>query len=251
MMPWRWLGLSLALVVIFVVLQAPAWLVQQRALAVLPGLSWFSAEGTVWSGRGQSLHYHFGDRQLVFDQLQWRLHALAVLGGRLSLDIEGRGPGQSLTGELSRGITDTWRLRQGMLVLPVSVIAGPNSLLYGQLNLVIETLEIDAERITRLSGRGVWHGARWQAPGYIVALGDLDISLDDDGQGAALVSLRNRDPSDRIAVDLRLDLQGNYQLQAELAPAPDSRAGWAQWLPLVARAQGDGRYTVSNQGVLW
>ncbi|HUH38193.1 MAG TPA: type II secretion system protein N [Spongiibacteraceae bacterium] len=250
-MSWRWTAPGIALVLVFAVIQAPAWLLSQQAQRQLPGLDWLSAEGTVWSGSGMGLYYRFGDRQLFFERLQWRVQPLALLRGRLSLAVRAEGQGQYLAGDLGSGLDGVWRFENGTLALPVTAIAGAGSQLHGQLELAIAELAIDDQQILALEGTGLWRAARWQAPGYTVSLGDLALDLEDDGKGAAAIALRNRGGDDSLSANLNLDLLGRYRLRAALAPAPDSRAGWTQWLPLLATPDGEGGYQLTDWGTLW
>jgi general secretion pathway protein N len=80
--PWPLLALGIAAFVVFAVVTLPASVVLSRVSS--PDVTIAGMSGTIWKGRAQVLRV----RGAQLGSVQWDLHALALLTGRLTADVE-------------------------------------------------------------------------------------------------------------------------------------------------------------------
>lgn len=211
--------------IIVLVASFPAALAVRWFVPPGAGLAFGTVDGTVWSGRINSLQH----RELKIASVRWSWHPFALLTGRIGSDIEVEFRGHSLRGEISRSFSGTTRLESLQGSLPLSLLEKlrmipANSVREGALILNLESLTLESSglaefRLTAAEGRVAVTGL---ATSFMnTPLGDYEADLQ-TGSNSIVAAFRELDAPLRLHGSAELTPDGRYLVKGSIASRGDS-----------------------------
>lgn len=248
-------GLMLALLgaaafVIFLVITAPATLlasiVQRAAPVELQGVS-----GSMWRGSAQRVVAP----ELALGPLNWRLHGWPLLLGKVRLNIEIPDGAPHLSGkaEITASVTKklslsdvdlqadaAWVLTQAALPLAAD----------GRFHLQIRSAELREGALPRIEGQLEWRDARVVYP-QTYTLGAYRMTLrhhPETDPEFLLGEIKDIDSAFKIDGTLKVDRQGDYELTARLAAAPNAPQIFRDTLLFLGEPAADGSVQIERNG---
>jgi len=251
MRPWLAIVCGAILIVLALIITAPASLLEGRLAKISGGRAQISsANGTLWRGAGE----------LVLDdgvgrRVAWRLDPWAALRGELRGTLSGDGAAPDARFAVGR---DRVELDGVSLVMPVSALlrtAGVSSLLAtagGEVAIRIDRLVRDTDAIDvqlALQWRDASIAGLGSAPP--MALGDIQAEL--SGRGAEVSGpITNRGGEVELAGKATASASGSTRLEANIRPRPGIDKAHAdaiaKTLAAVAVPDGQGGYRIVWSG---
>lgn len=226
-----------------------AWIV--GLAATLPAdraLAWFAPDGveargvmgTAWQGRAARIDTAAG---VPVHDVRWDASAWRLLTGTVAADARFRLAGLEVDGRFARGPGGSLHGRDITVRGPVGGLAplfpGLPVAFTGDLLARIEAVGVDAGRIVALAGRLQWSDARVNALSQ-VTLGRVRATIEPAGDRPGFrVNLEGGGGDLDIDGRVRLEPDGRYRADLELAPTPDAPGGLRETLGLVAQPDGD------------
>lgn len=219
------LALGLVAYLVFLIATLPAarawaWFGNQIPLAG------YGLTGTVWSGRAAV----FQDEVRRLEAVQWELHPLQLLRGRLGVDLRARLPDEGrLRGELSLapGGLEAENLRVDMpapallrwaeIQLPVRID--------GRFEAAMQALTVEGQNLTYADGILNWNDASLNLGRQPLPLGNVALRLQ-PADGAIIGKLMNQNSPLQLNGELRLTPDGKFTLDmtARMAEGADPEA---------------------------
>jgi general secretion pathway protein N len=214
----RWLPALVVLILLLLVVTAPARLLGQLVPAQALLLSGFG--GSVWSGRAAAAAVPLTGGVLQLGELEWRLRPWSLLLLSPRAQITSRWGQQRVEAQVSVSPGGTITLSEATISIPAEIARHWFPvLLSGNVTLQTERLVLEDLRPTAGAGRLVWQQAGWSADGSSNRLGDyaLEFEVVAPGEVAGniitlagpveVVGTANLYP-DRYTVDARLGSDG-------------------------------------------
>lgn len=216
----------------------------QRGVVQLDGL-----QGTLWHGQANRARI----ANLNLGKLEWDVHPLPLLTGRVSADLmfrNGEGHGK---GHISSTFTGTVTVSETKVEIPaqslMALAYGLPVALGGNLSLDIKQAIIKRGETLQLDGRLNWLNAATVAPQQL-PLGNLSLlsTVKDDGSQASLTQVEGN----LYNIDGELQVKGNgqYKVTGTLAVKDPSRQDLKAALYLIGRPRPDGAAEVLLTGRL-
>jgi hypothetical protein len=211
-------------------------------------LQLYQVSGRVWDGHVGLLRA----AGITVKDVDWRLHILPLLTGRLELGLQvsaAQGPLQLVAG---RHLDGSLYVHDDGTSLPVAEIEGlvnPQPMgLGGSIDVDLDDIRIATGRLARIKGNVVWHQAGIGAP-VDITVGDLEATLTTKDD---VVQATVKDNGGPLAVDglLLLMPDNTYRLTLTLVARDKSRTDLRQALMLVGNPNRDGKVTLSRRGRL-
>jgi hypothetical protein len=248
-----WIPLCCSLLLIFILLQAPATLLALGLQQQRPDFTISAVSGSVWSGYAYGLGGQWHDQQLALDTLHWRLRPLSLLSLSPTVELRAELGSQRYSGRVSWLPGDRLRLRQVQASLPARMLSSSSAPLplAGQIRVELESLAIDAGRITGAEGRVVLQDVSLTGSDAGLPLGSFAAELSHSAQGELVATLFDLGGVLQLDSQISMNLQGYYHMQAEVAVRQGGDERLRQWLPLVGEDMGNHRYRLSPRGQLW
>ncbi len=151
--------LVLAVIAAIVVVMLPARLVVEHALPANAPVRLEDVSGTVWKGRAGRVIRNGND----LGALGWRVHPRALLAGAIDADVILDGPSYTGKGRVSRAHDGVIRLTDVDASFPASrlepMLDIPALNLLGQVDVRLDTLQLQNNVPTALQGRAAWRDA--------------------------------------------------------------------------------------------
>lgn len=244
---WPYLVFGLLAYLLFLATATPAAQayprLQQRL--GLPAIGTLS--GSLFEGRGHALKL----QTLTLDEVSWSFRPGRLLLGQLSFDTQARSTvlgrlngtlGLGLGGQLSASAL-TGRTSADALATRFS---GQSGLLQGQVELKLQQLLLDGQRIADLSGEVIWHDAALIQP-QAAALGELRLSLSHSEKGIKGILSDGGGPL-KADGELLIGADGQYRLNATLLARNNNDKALRNALAWLGRADAQGRVKVDLKG---
>ncbi len=227
--------------------QATGWF---SGSASAQGLILEGPSGTLWSGTAERVSY----QRKPLGQLKWSFKPSRLLLGKMAYDIELQETGQQLQAIFLTGLGDSYRLQDIDALLLARQLPEWLQLrgvrIDGKLRATELDLSFSQDRLIAAEGSLQWLDGALTSPMTLV-VGDLqaDLSTDDDSGD---IQARIRDIKGAIGVqaEVRLNPDGNFQLQGTLKPGEKADPGLTGALQAIGRRQPDGSIQLKYTGRL-
>ncbi len=235
----------IAMVVLF-----PAAPVVDRLRPQLGPVALEGVSGRLYSGRIARVASTDDLLPLEASDVRWRLAPTTLLGGggaRVSLDAYG--------GETSALVTRSWGGDIKVSDLDLSVRAkelepllpAPIAAFDGEIVADIASVLLENNLLTRFEGDIVWSDAVLERP-VAVQLGTVQIGVVPESEGAHSGTLSISGGDVDGSGDFTLAGNGDYSLNLQLTPVANASPELLNNLRSFARADAQGRFTVSQSG---
>ncbi len=235
------LGLLLFVVAfaIFAVATVPARFALQYLPANLP-LKLYGVDGSLWHGRAQQALW----QNQPVGAVEWRLHPLPLLLGKVNTDVKIDGEAVDATGHISASrdqvviVTDaTIDAELARLPLPRNLMATPG----GKGHAVIRHARIENRWPTELDADVTWQPAQLLAP-FELSLGRADLKLSSNGnvvsgdlRGSGALESKGK---------LTLSRNGAFTANVTITPTDETPRELRDMLPMLGRPDSRGAVTV-------
>lgn len=224
-------------------------LVRLPAAWVLPlaGLACDAPSGSAWRGGCRGLHL----AGTTIESATWQLHPLALLRARLAADVQAddaRIAGRARV-ELAPGGGVRLEQVSARLAIDADLAAAFPRGWAGLLDVSLDTLQLASGRPTGLQGTVRAQALRRLAPA--LALGDYVLRFPGgaDASGRQAGQLADEGGPLALSGELRIDAQGQYELEGRVAARPEAPADLARSLEILGPADAEGRRPFSLAGV--
>ena len=245
---WRYSLFGLAAYLVFMLVLFPAdriySLLQQRGVLPLP---LYQVSGSLWRG-------HIGMVRVAgldIKNIDWSLHPLALLRGRLELDLSLADADSTVGIVAGRKLDGHYYLRSNeALALPVleSMFNKRPFGLTGDVSLDLDDIGLVDGRLKQLGGTLRWQQAGLAAP-LNINVGDFDLLL--STQDGVVQGTLSDDGGPLQAEGLIMLLPDNsYRLTMTLAARDKSRSDLKQALGLLGTPSPEGKISVARRGRL-
>ncbi|MCX2981051.1 type II secretion system protein N [Halieaceae bacterium IMCC14734] len=176
MIKLRWLPVLAVLLLLLLVVTAPARLLGYWVAPQAVSLSGFS--GTIWNGRAAAAAVPLAGGVLQLGELEWRLRPWSLLLLSPRVKVTTRWGQQRIDAEISVGVSGTIKLRDAVITVPAEIAKHWFPVqLQGNLTLRTEYLVLEDSRPTAGDGALVWQQAAWSAGGAVGRLGDYALEF--------------------------------------------------------------------------
>ena len=234
----------------FVVATVPARIMADLVPADVATLS--DTSGTLWNGSAQAVTV--GGLQLT--EVNWDLHVLSLLLGRLSLTLDAKWADGFVQGDAAVGLTGSIRLRDVRLTGPLAPITQQMNLgnSGGELAVDIVALDIVDEWPTQIVGDvrvGRVPLNMIGVAGGVSGNYQLEFDVEDVPEGGAIPGVvKDAGGPLEILGELRLTPPRNYNIQARIKARPEAPPDLATGLSLVGPKLPDGSHEFQMSGSL-
>ena len=251
-----WLCVCGLMFLFFIVLQAPASLIAMGMQQQYPELKISGVSGTVWHGRAYGVAGRLRGQNMALNTLSWQLRPLSFLMLRPTVELQANLGPQNFSARLSWLLGNRLRLQDLQAHVPADIFSARSAIpMTGQISAEIETLTVDGQAITDLKGRIVLQDAVMIGEGRGLPLGSFAAELAESGDGGMVATLFDLGGALDLKSEIKLDLQGNYQMDAIVAVRDGAHEllheQLQDWLPLLGESIGEERYRLSPRGNLW
>ncbi len=232
------------LLLVFILLQAPATLIYLTLQSRLPDLQVSAMAGTVWRGSAVGVAASVGGKAIAISQLGWQLRPWSVFLLRPGMDFQASQDGQTFSGSLHLSLRSGWQLNDTTLELPLARLGHMSTLpLDGFLQIDLDSLVVSDHRVTDIEGRMRLRDAALVIAEKRFLLGDLAAELEPSGDGGvrAIFASSNAKPIG-LSGELSLNAAGNYQLETVVALGDETMSDLEQLLPLLGESLGGRQY---------
>lgn len=208
--------------------------------------------GTLWSGNVQSVEV--GGIQLR--DVNWELHAFALLIGRLSLTIDAKWGSGYVRGDVGAGIGGSLRFRDVQVLGPLAPVLRQLNLggSGGDLAIEVAALDIADEWPTQIVGSA--RVARVPLnmlgiPGGTSGNYSIEFDIEDVADDGVIPGVLSDDGGPlEVFGELRLTPPRDYAIQARVKARPEAPAELANGLMLVGPKTPDGSHEFEMAGSL-
>ena len=241
----RWSALWVALLLVLILVYAPArlvgWLVP--ASVSLEGLG-----GTLWQGRAARAAIAVNNNVFMLGQLTWRLRPLSLLRLQPALDITSDWGEQTLAAQVATDPSGALILRDLEASTDVGWVRNLIPLyVEGRVRASFLELKVREAQVEAATGRVVWEGAAWAARAGNLPLGTYVLDLEGE-RGAIAGEVLTLSGGLAIAGDIALDGR-DYRVAITLDGPAMRDEGLQQATALFAIPDG-GKYRVDLSGSL-
>jgi len=240
---------ALAALLLFFLMQLPAKQLYPRLASWYPvPLKLYQLSGSVWHGQaGAAL---IGGRRL--EQLQWQLHPLALLLGRLESGIAARQGAGRLQTVIGRALNGNLYLHALTLRIPLAdadtLLNSSSPLgLNGHLQIDLQQLELAKRRLVAADGL-VRIDDAGLGPPINTKIGSYTLTLSTTAEGAIKGILVDQGGPLQLNGLLQLKPDGHYKLTATLALRDTSRKDLQRTLRYFGTPGPDGRVSIVRSG---
>ncbi len=250
-MRWRW-ALPLALLVFLyaLLMQAPAtnlyvWFAQPNSPIQVAGIN-----GTLKHGSVTAVSF---DGHPVLKNLQWHLHPLWLLLGRVALQLQGGDGSTTLNSavQLSPGTLRAGPLKFGTDLKSTLTQAGFRFLpIDGLAQLDIQHLKLDDNHLRDLQGHLQLQALRWKLGQTLLQLGDFKADATTDAQGVVNAVISSVSGPLDLSGKASLSADSSYQLELRLKAKPGAPPQLVNMLRSLGRPGAEGYYEIHNKGRL-
>lgn len=245
----RWLVLLLVLALVLALTQIPAtW----GAYFITQGntLGMTGVNGTLWDGRASMVSIEIDNNAYSLGELHWQLDPWSLLGLQPCANVSAVLERQQIAGRACASLNGSLKVTDASIDAPADLIqAGIPVPIDGDLVANISSLAMKGEQLQELEGNLSWTGARVQADGNWVSLGNYAAEYRYNGDDAIVAEVFDLDaPLDLEAV-VTLALAGGVDVQGEmtLEPAFSERIQAQEWLHLVLESPEPYQYRIDLQ----
>lgn len=243
---------AVLLLLVFILLQAPATLIYLTLQSRLPELKVSAMAGTVWRGSAVGITASVGGNAVAIGQLGWQLRPWSVFLLRPGIDFKASQDAQRFSGSLHLSPASGWQLIDTTLELPLARLGQLNTLwLDGSLEIDLDSLSVTDHRVTDIEGRMRLRDTVLLIAGKRFLLGDLAAELEPSGDNGvrADFSSNNVEPIG-LTGELAINAAGSYQLETVVALRDDTFNDLEQLLPLLGESLGGRQYRLVFAGSL-
>lgn len=243
------LGLTLlSAYLVFLIATVPAPLVLNKLGVRLAPLTVYDVSGSLWSGHTGTVNY----AALRIMNLDWSLHPLALLLGRLETGWSLDDPALRGNGALGRTLGGTQYLSNVQATAELQALQSSGLLkillpVNGQVQFALDTLRYSDGKLSAAEGSIDIKNIATTVPA--LALGDFHIKLETQQAGikATLSDVKGALRAQGVAM---IKPDGSYQFTGNFSARDPSQASLQQYLSLMGRMGPDGRVSVSSTGHL-
>ncbi len=236
--------------VVFMLALAPARLLTSLVPSGIATIS--DTSGTLWTGGAQSVSV----AGFQLREVEWELHPLPLLIGRLSLALDAKWGDGYVQGNASVGLTGSVRLRAVRIAGPLDPVMQRMNLRGsgGELAVDFAALEVANQWPTRVIGTVRVGRVPLSALGVAgAATGNyrLEFDIEEVGDDGAIPGVLSDGGGPlEIFGELRLMPPRDYTVQARVTARPDAPADLVTGLMLVGPKQPDGSHQFQMSGSL-
>lgn len=187
------------------------------------------------------------------DNIDWEIHPLALLIGKLKLSIDINDPeinGSATLGFGGEGLVYLEDLKgklpaRALTQLPSLSIATPT----GSLDLEIDAIRFSDKPLpTQINGQITWHDAGISSP-LSVLLGTLLIKLETQKEDT-MIYISDKEGPVKIDATLLVSNDGNYRISGTLLPNINANQDLISTLSLVGKKDPQGNIHINYMGIL-
>ena len=206
-------------------------------------------KGTIWSGSADRITVY----QTQMDNVHWEIHPLTLFTGRLKLSIginDSEYKASATLGFNTQGLVSVENLNGDIPAnilsqLPYAKNVSPS----GSLTLEIDAIHFsDTQLPTEADGEIIWHSAGLNSP-FSLNIGTLLIKLESQDKGIQ-IHIKDQDAQIRVDTTIVLREDGNYKIQGELTPKPNTNQNLISTLTLLGKKDLRGIIHVNYSGML-
>lgn len=247
---WGYSALGIVAFLVFLLLLAPATLVADQIGSRLAGFTVRGVEGRAIAGALSSVRW----RDLSIGRLTWRWRPLALLEGRLGINLQTEDPEIKLAGNAALGLNRQITLGDLTGRLPlnrVSNLAAVGSLpLEGMVVLDLRNLALDATgRPTAAQGTIRLLNLRVNL-GQPLPLGDYELRLDSAGSEGMQGKIKDINAPLVLEGTLSLQPDGRYRFTGQAMVRDPNNQVLRQAMSLLGPPGADGRWPLNFSGAL-
>lgn len=247
---WGYSALGIVAFLVFLLLLAPATLVADQIGSRLVGFTVRGVEGRAIAGALSSVRW----RDLSIDRLTWRWRPLALLEGRLGINLQTEDPEIKLVGNAALGLNRQITLGDLTGRLPlnrVSNLAAVGSLpLEGMVVLDLRNLALGATgRPTAAQGTIRLLNLRVNL-GQPLPLGDYELRLDSAGSEGMQGKIKDINAPLVLEGTLSLQPDGRYRFTGQAMVRDPNNQVLRQAMSLLGPPGADGRWPLNFSGAL-
>lgn len=233
----------------FLLWTAPAQLLPLALQRWLPSVQLLAVEGTLWHGRAGNTMINFKGYHVPLGDTTWQLQPLSLFTLSPKIRMTTQASTHHMTGDVSWSATGHWRAKDFNMHFPLGLLDywWPN-LVTGKATIVLNQLDIVADRIERLDGAIDLHDVVWTGGDYLMPLGDYRaiVSLSDQ-----TVTIALHDIDARLAIEglLVFTPGSTYRFEATLQGSKDLAPEVMQTLQFFGKKGPDGVIVISRSGM--
>ena len=243
------LGLTLlSAYLVFLIATVPAPLVLNKLGERLAPLTVYDVTGSLWSGHAGTVNY----TAMRLVNLDWSLHPLALLLGRLETGWSLDDPALRGNGALGRTLGGTRYLANVQATAELQALQSSGLLniilpVNGQVRFALNTLRYSDGKLSAAEGDIDIKNVATTVPA--LALGDFHIKLETQQAGikATLNDVKGALRAQGVAL---IKPDGSYQFTGNFSARDSSQANLQQYLRMLGRMGPDGRVNVTTNGHL-
>lgn len=206
--------------------------------------------GTLWDGNAQSVVV----AGFQFREVNWDLHPMSLLLGRLSLSVDAKWGSGFARGDLAAGITGSLYVRELRVAGPLAPVLRQLNLPgdAGELSVDIAELDVEDQWPTRLIatvGVGRLPFRMLGIPGGSMGNYSLEFDIAEVADDGAIPGILTDGGGPlEVAGELRLFPPQNYEIRARLKARPDAPPELVQGLVLAGPKGPDGSHDFQMTG---
>jgi len=222
---------------------------RQPLQGALPQLQLGGIEGSVWSGRAQSLVY----RKALLGEMSWKLSPLALFIGKAQVNALLQSQDGYLQSNVSTPLAGgNIALNDIQGQLPISELTRFTPYipvaLDGTVSLDMNEVSVAADgHLLRADGTLIWHQAAMKAP-QALDFGDLQVVLHTEDEGKVSGDISDRGGPLKVKGTVTLSPDRSYRINATVAAAPNAPASLVKSLGWLGKPDGQGRYRLNYNG---
>ncbi len=245
----RWLILLLVLALVFGLTQIPAtWGAYFMTQGNTLGMT--GVNGTLWNGRASMTSIEIDNNAYSLGELQWQLNPWSLLGLQPCANVSAVLERQQIGGRACASVNGSLKVTGASIDAPANLIqAGIPVPIDGDLVANISTLVMKGQQLQELQGNLSWTGARVQAEGNWVSLGNYAAEYHYNGEDAIVAKVFDLDAPLTLDATVTLALAGGVDVQGELTlePAFSERIQAQEWLHLILESPEPYQYRIDLQ----
>ncbi|MCU7904294.1 MAG: type II secretion system protein N [Candidatus Thiodiazotropha sp. (ex Epidulcina cf. delphinae)] len=248
---WSYLLVGLGGYLLFMLAELPAQHVLGWTLPDTgePPFSYTRIKGTLWRGKAEAVNY----QGIMLDRVKWRFAPGALLRGRIGFDVQLKHADQRLDGNIAIGAGDDYRLED--IKGRIQAVHLPRLMdlsqvgIDGEIDIELQHLTIEAQRITAAEGRVRWLNAALLRP-FPLKVGDLEADLTSNDNGDVKAEIKDLGGTTAVDGELSLTTDGNFILSGAVKPSADSDPSLGSALKAIGKSQPDGSIRLDYKGNL-
>lgn len=209
----------------------------------------YGVQGSVWSGQSDSILIKNKTR---LDNVHWSINPLSLLLLRISADLEADIKQSRTVGKMvvyANGSIEANSVRARLNASDVQqMMSMPFGQLGGEININLETLELDTNGIPKTTGQIKWRSAKLTLA-ETVELGNIEINISPEQKNMKAV-ISNKGGMIAISGSATISEDKRYTLDIDLKPEASASANISQSLGMFARRLPNGTYQLKQNGNL-